>query len=213
MKYKDWQDEGGFFHIQHSPSKDGSENGPLFTAEVALFSKLNEFDLAPIDIENLKVSDVDFRDRFNGSTNHFSHDNMTGLYCLKELGFHNMELPIIRWNSRGDKYWLHPRDILFYSILKYKILSPLAMFLIPISIVSYIEEQGRTSGKCMWFTRFGTMTLSKNPILSAFGKLGFHIGNFLMKKQHGDKPFQDAFEIYFKNDGHPCREEIRRIYE
>lgn len=213
MKYEDWQDEGGFFHIQINPTKDGSENGPLFTAEVALFSKLNEFDLAPIDVDNLKVSDTKFRDRYNGIPTHFSHDNMTGLYCLRELGFSSMSLPIIRWDSNDSKYWLHPRDVIFYLALNNKLLSPLTLLLLPISFLTFLRERGNTSGKCLWFTRFGTMSLSKNLILKAVGKMGLWFGDFFMEPEHGDKPLQDVFSIYFANAGHPCREEAKELYE
>lgn len=218
MKYSDWQDEGGFFHIQKDPTNDGSENGPLFTAEVVLFSKLNDFYVLHPDTISLKVSNVDFRDRYEGNIPaHFSHDNMTGLHCLRALGYAYMSLPIIRWNStkNGDtrKFWLHPRDIIFYTSIRHSLLSPLSLLLIPFAIYTFFHKREVTSGKCLWFTRFATMSLSNNLIVKGVGKLGLKIADLMLRKEHGDKPFIDVFNIYFKNYGHPCREEIKVYYE
>lgn len=217
MKYSNWQDLGGLFHLHELPTPDSSENSPTFTAEVCLFSVLNGFEIKPPLLENLKVSKYDFRDRFNGTIPcHFSHDNMTGLHCMRHLGFTSMELPIIRWDSTGKgilrQYWLHPRDIITYLSLSFAILSPLALLLLPIALVSYVKPREATSGKCLWFLRFGTMSASKNYILKVIGKIGLAIGNKTMLKYHGENPFEDVFSYYFKDVSHPCRVEIKEWY-
>lgn len=217
-KYTDWQDYGGFFHVQKYPTRNGSENSPLFTAEVALFAKLNGFEIVRPVVKNLKVSEVDFRDRMDAKIPcHFSHDNMTGLYCLRELGYFSGSLPIIRWNSTKQgkysrKFWLHPRDVLFFLALSHPIFSALSLLLLPIALVSFLRPREETSGKCLFFTRFGTMSLSKNYILRTVGKIGLAIGEKVMVKQYGEHPYIGMFDYYFKNEGHPCRVEIRKLY-
>jgi len=217
MKYKSWQDLGGFFHLTQSPPIGQSENGPLFTAEVALFAELNNFQISPIDISNLKLNDVTFTDRYNGKfPAHVSHDNMTGFHCLKALGYTAMDLPIIRWDSVKNgvlrKYWLHPRDVIAFLSLSNALFSPLAVLLLLFAMVSYLKPRNETSGKCMWFLRFGVMSVSKNYILKIVGKLGLALGNKLMVKYHGEKPFIDVFSYYFKDENHPCRVEIKEWY-
>ena len=180
MKYKTWQDSYGFIHVQNNPTTDNSENCPLFTAEVELLLRMNK----KANINNkpkwdmLKISDTKFLDRATGTPQHFSHDNMTGLYIAKELGLHNMDLPIIRWDSKKEgkydrKYWLHPRDIIFYGLLSGKIWGYiLAPLLFLAAMLSYREERGKTSGKAMYFARFGVLSLSKNVFKRFIGIQG-----------------------------------------
>lgn len=220
MNYKNWQDEYGFIHVQENPTVNGSENSPLFTAELELLFKLNNrsaLDIAP-KWDMIKENDTKFRDRAIGIPMHFSHDNMTGLYIARELGFHNMELPIIRWDtSKPDKYsrkyWLHPRDIIFYNLLKGNLLGfLLAPILFLIAIHSLLAERGKTSGKCMWFSRFGCLSLSDNGFKAFIGNVGLSISNLLLRREHGSQPFKDVFSIYFVEE-HPVNVEIRRYYD
>lgn len=216
-KYKTWQDSYGFIHVQNNPTTNGSENCPLFTAEVELLLRMN----GKTSLTNrprwemLKASDTQFLDRATGTPQHFSHDNMTGLYIAKELGLHNMDLPIIRWDSKKEgkydrKYWLHPRDVIFYGLLSNKfwgyLLAPL---LILFSIDTYTKPYEETSGKCLWFARFGVLSLSDNLFKRSLGKIGLVLGLKLMRHDHGDEAFQNAFGYYFKEYSHPVNQEIR----
>lgn len=222
-KYKEWQDKYGYVHIQKNPNVDSSENGPTFTGEVEVLLAMNgktRLAKAP-RWDMLKESEVKFRDRAVGEPLHFSLDNMTGLYLSRELDHHDMELPICRWDTTKPgkyerKYWLHPRELILFSMLSGGLPSVIGYLLSPllllIAAVSFSSERGRTSGKMLWLSRFGCLSVSDNLYKRLFGKLGLVLGHAIMKSDHGDKPFLDAAEIYFQNEGHPIREELEEWY-
>ena len=122
-QYKEWQDEYGFVHVQKNPNVNGSENGPTFTGGLEVLLAMNgktRLEKAP-RWDMLKENDVKYRDRAVGEPLHMSHDNISGLYFARELNHHQMDLPIIRWDTTKPgkyerKYWLHPRDMIMYSI-------------------------------------------------------------------------------------------------
>lgn len=215
--YQNFQDQFGFIHLNENPTNLGSENGPLFTPASYLLMALNNTPNEGMPNPKyylLKKSSTDFVTEPLSPRFRFSHDNMTGLYIARELGFHSMDLPICRWSvGEGRPLWYHPRDLIFYAALSnHKLGLALLPILLVISIFSYKKPKAVTSGKCLWFYRFGVLSLSKSPYKSFIGKVGLGMGELLLKAQHGSKGFLDVFSIYFKNKNHPINKEIAKYY-
>ena len=220
--YREYQDKYGFIHLHKNPDIFDSENGSLFTAATYLLMALNQ--TPTLDMQRpmyplLKLNEVTYVTHPTTYQARFSHDNMTGMYIAKELNIHSEKLPISRWDSKKQsdpvmrKYWKHPRDLIFYSMLQGNlfgyILAPLLLFM---SIFSLIEPANITSGKCLWFYRFGILTLSENPYKRFIGSFGLLMAEKLLKKEHGDKPFISVFGYYFKDKNHPINIEIEKYY-
>ena len=197
-------DKYGLLHVQPN---EPSENGILFLAEHVLLShrlgvgpelELNEI-LTAMDLT--EWSEGNFQALIPEQGKHFSHDNMTGLQCL-EYFYMGMGDFHAKWN---DRWWLHPRDLIFYGLLAKhrwaKVLSPLLLLF---AYVSVRRERAITSGKCLWFLRFATLE-SGSGIHNKIGYLGMKMCEKVMKKYHGDKPWADVFQIYFRNPEHPNR--------
>lgn len=214
-KYKSWQDSTGFIHLHENPDLKQSENGPTFTGELIVLSKMNNFTLNPAPALNLlQKSKRVYRTTVKQEWGkHFSHDNMTGLYCMRELGLDrklDFELPVYKWNNR---IWLHPRDLIFYAALNRNFLGLLLIpLLLIISIHSLLKPREVTSGKCLWFLRFGTLALSGNYYLQLVGKAGIILLDTLLRARHGRLPLTDVFGIYYKDVNHPIRKEIEVYY-
>lgn len=217
MSFNGWFDVCDLLHVRRG---EFSENGPLFTAEYRLLkhilgknnykvgliakdvTKDGWFDPSPGSLDN------------NGPTVHFSHDNMTGLYTLYALaGLSNEDLPILRWNHR---WWLHPRDIAFYSIMKENIWSklllvPFLLLLLVSSLVSCSRHRGITSGKMLWWTRWNTLMLHKSRIVRACAKIGFKLATALITMKNDS--WVGVSAIYFKEVDHPVNVLMRELYE
>ena len=212
--YKEWLDRYGFLHLKPNPEPEATENAPTFTAELMLLQKLNYGSVGEIPaIKKLRLASGELRttpvSTFGG---HVSHDTVTGLYCIRELsGIKNFPLPTFKWNNR---FWAHPRDHIFYGAMNG---NPIALLLLPLLLVisahTFKKERGNTSGKCLWFLRFGTLMLSKNKILQKVGKSGMILAEKMLEKEHGKNPFIDVFGIYFQEPLHPIRMQIVRFYD
>lgn len=226
-KYKEWQDKHGFIHIQKSPTVDGSENGSTFTGAVEVLLALNgktKLDKRP-RWDLIKINDTQFRDRAEGPILRFSHDSMTGIHIVRQLDHIDTDLPIARWDSKepngesyqqNRKHWLHPRDLIMYSIWSDSFASIIGYLLSPLLFLmiwfSCRKERGKTSGKLMWCYRLACLNVSESTIKRSIGKLGLALAHKVMKPEHGDKPFLDCAEIYFKAVGHPIKEELKEWY-
>jgi len=203
----------------HAKRGEMSENGPLFTAEVELCNKILNNDRTGLVEGFLNNStkkgfyDPNPLDD-NSPTAHFSHDNMTGLYSMATVfGFSGYisSFPVYKWNSR---FWLHPRDLIFYSLLKGSFVAKLLLpVLFVMAMVSVKKPRQDTSGKCLWFVRFLTMKYSKCSITNVAGSIFFNAISKMLEKEHGPKPFEDVFSIYFKDKGHPIHARIEELYE
>ena len=231
------ENENSFFdenRLLHVKKGEYSENGPLFTAHFCMLQRLLDIPSnGAIEATNKMIvckvdDDMVIRPKWfdsnpahdNDENTHFSHDNMTGLYCLKQMQeLERIELPTIRWNNR---FWLHPRDTIFYSIMHTRKLAYL--FLPIIAIMAWVScrtERGRTSGKCMWWLRLQTLKLHDNKLVSWFGeKLYKRITNTVKKNHYMhdresiqfSSPWVDVFSIYFSEADHPVNVKMREFY-
>lgn len=130
------------------------ENGILFTAYHTMFSKLVWGVVEPKRI-NMAVAYTFshkksfFRANPPEDTDHFSHDNMKGLYYLVKKD-ERKHLPIIHWN---DGYWLHPNGWSVFLATRNRVFNtlfyPLIAFLVWYSWAFSPKED--TSGKILWF--------------------------------------------------------------
>jgi hypothetical protein len=204
MDLTKWLDEDNFIHLHPHPLRNQSENGPLFTAHVNLFIETNPYFSAIIpskDNPNFFANGLSARP-------HFSHDNMTGLHSLCVTNDRPdilKKLPTFKWNNR---WWLHPRDHAFYSLIKRKLicllpLSVLVLFLT--SLHSFAQPKERTSGKCMWFLRIRTLKLMytsriSRHLLDSWERLGLKLAK---------ATWSEIFQIYFKNKDHPIHGYLR----
>ena len=217
------ENENSFFdenRLLHVKKGEYSENGPLFSAHYNMLCSLlgkPEETKQPRGIIKDKWFDSNPA-HDNDENTHFSHDNMTGLYFLA-MFFVEWDAPTIKWNNR---FWLHPRDTIFYSIMNYRKLSYL--FLPIIAIMAWVScrtERGRTSGKCMWWLRLQTLKLHDNKLVSWFGeKLYKRITNTVKKNHYMhdresiqfSSPWVDVFSIYFSEADHPVNVKMREFY-
>lgn len=210
-------DENGLLHVE--PDKP-SENGILFAAELYTLSLVNgQAPSVHRAYDAVAATLMDPRkDWFPANppqiATRFSHDNMTGLYCLvHNMGGDTTKLPMMRWNGR---WWLHPRDILFYTAIRQEntiLASICLLLLIPFLIHSCLRPRGETSGKCLWLLRLCTANISPSPWLHVPSKWLIILANTLLHREHGEKHWQDILNIYFKHPEHPLREQGRILYE
>lgn len=198
-------DKYGLLHVQPNVP---SENGILFLAEYVLLNHrvfggldASEQGMVITAMNLTEWSKGYFQANIPEKGMHYSHDCMTGLQCLN-FYFKGRGDFYAKWNNR---WWLHPRDLIFYSFLaKKKIGYLLAPLLFLFAYVSVRRERAITSGKCLWFLRFATLE-SGSGWHNKIGYLGMKMCEKVMSKFHGEKPWADVFQIYFKNPDHPNR--------
>lgn len=214
QKPNSFWDENALLHPQKG---EYSENGILFAAYFWMAHKLRWQDFTfdnQAKMEravNRTIGDGTFYNpnpaHDNAEDSHFSHDNMTGLYALADMaGYDNKNFPVKKWNKRA---WLHPRDLIFYNIMKGNKVAQL--FLPLIFIMAYVsckKERGHTSGKCMWWLRLNTLKFRKDSLLSWFGSFTLNKMTKLIKKEHGETGWQDVFSIYFAHKDHPVNQQL-----
>jgi len=215
MEFNGFFDTNNMIHVRQG---EYSENGPLFTAEYWLARLLKDGKLSDASINSIELSVLQIiedgwynpqPDDDNDEDCHFSHDNMTGLYTLcKLIKMDCNNLPILKWNNR---WWLHPRDLAFYSIMKGNLCSklfslPLLALLLVMALHSCSKSQGITSGKMMWWVRWKILSLHTSVIVSKISKISWWICEKILERTHGKNPMSEISAIYFKEEGHPVRE-------
>ena len=215
MEFNGFFDTNNMIHVRQG---EYSENGPLFTAEYWLARLLKDGKLSDASINAIELSILQIiedgwfnpqPDDDNDENCHFSHDNMTGLYTLcKLIKMDCNNLPILKWNNR---WWLHPRDLAFYSIMKENLCSklfslPLLALLLVMALHSCSKSQGITSGKMMWWVRWKILSLHTSVIVSKISKISWWICEKILERTHGKNPMSEISAIYFKEEGHPVRE-------
>lgn len=184
-------DSNGFVHLDTNPSLSESENKIMFTALCSLFYNVDPtLDEVYLGGKFRRNSD---RDWDNGS---FSHDEMTGLYCLLS---DIRNLPILKWEGN---YWLHPRDIAFYTYCHNKFLGSLLLPIASIAMIisclqDYKYRNGkrfvRTDGKLLAYLRCKKYKLN----------LTFWICDKIIKRKKLFGSWDKVFSIYFRNPEHP----------
>ena len=212
MRSNSFWDDYGLLHVQPN---EPSENGILFASEYYVLEKIHNHPIYEGDkaLRNTRINEVTFQANPPEQGNHFSHDNMTGYKCLTYNMYGSDGLtPILKWN---DRFWLHPRDIIFYLILRLEGLCGflLLLSLLPFLLFSLMKRRQVTSGKCLWFLRLTTLSLSHDPWLSTLADLYLVLTTLILSVAHGNEPWIDVFSIYFKNPDHPIRSQIEEIYE
>ena len=206
------EDSNSFFDkfgLLHTHRGVYSENGPLFTAHYLMLNtmlKTGKYgSLKPIIAIRERTWFNPNPSHDNDENCHFSHDNMTGLYSMCATLGVDYSLPTMKWNNR---YWLHPRDTIYYNILKGRKLFYLGLPLLYIMArISCSAPEGETSGKCMWWLRLNTlieMKIHRSKILQAFGR-------YTLKKVNED--WSDVFSIYFAVEDHPLHKLMEELYE
>ena len=209
-------DEYGLLHVQPN---EPSENGILFASEYYVLERVHNHPIYEGDkaLRNSSLHSEDSEVLYGANPpeygGHFSHDNMTGFKCLHyNLYGTDGHTPILKWN---DRWWLHPRDIIFYLILRLEGLCGflLLLLLLPFLLFSLMKRREITSGKCLWFLRLTTLSMSQCPWLSSVATVYILLSNLILSVAHGSEPWDDIFSIYFKNPMHPIREGIREIYD
>lgn len=233
-------DDYGLLHVEKGVF---TENGPLFAAEYWVSTahlEKHQFQKSRNVLLNcIKTSTLSGKRWFdpnpshnNNELCHFSHDNMTGLYCLAYVTDYMLDvLPIVRWNCVkphkqdrwyyklqkklfGNYIWPHPRDFILYLTLKHSIFGYLGFpFLCLASFVSASAPKNDSSGKCKWTLKFLTLIKHENSVIRKIAQKSFVRFQKKLKKEHGDYPLIDVFQEYFKNHAHPMHDLIKRLYE
>jgi len=201
---KEWIDADRFLHTKKNPDIDQSENGPMFSGLLSIFrSKICD---TPSFGEIWNFKHLWRANSYRDRGSHFSHDNMTGVYCLyrNHYGVVPRELPVAKWNNR---WWLHPRDVFFYFWchnprigLLFLWISSLAM--IVSCIQKYKVRDGKkfikTDGKLLAFLRCRSFDL----------KITYAICTFFIERHKYFNNWNDVARRYFKEEGHPLRKLI-----
>lgn len=202
------------YNLLHVEPNQFSENGVLFNSEYSLLSHLigKKYNSIYLPIINRNTwFDPNPSDN-NDENCHFSHDNMTGLYTLYKLqGLDCNELPTIKWN---EGHWLHPRDIIYYSILKEKKWTYLLVLLLGLfSCITCLKTRQITSGKCLWWLRWHTMKyLHSSKFIRFSAHCMLKLNEHMLRKEHGEEVWKDIFSIYFKNPEHPINKLMEKSY-
>lgn len=198
-----WFDSDGFIHTKEFPEVDQSENGPMFTGLLSCFR--------PSCARVYMIGDHGNTFRANSNRewgSHFSHDNMTGLYCLSKNTFNyftSQRLPIAKWNG---KWWLHPRDLAFYFWCHHPILGFPFLWIASLAmIVSCIQEYKvrdgkkiiKTDGKLLAYMRCRSFNLG----------ITFAICTFFIRRHKYFSSWNDVAKRYFQRPGHPLRSLIK----
>ena len=213
-----WRDPDGFLHLHPDPDLEQSENGPTYTAVDNLLTKLlGEFAEDP-QIHKLQrngrwyTTSISTRERF-------SHDSKTGVHICQYIKAGTCDdLPTLRW-GRFERVWPHNllRDVIFCGLMKNKgYLYTLGLYLLlPMMLYSLNRPTGDTSGKMLWWLRIkGLMYRYRNDKSTVRYKtieqLNFIMENRIRKNNPGG--FPEVAAIYFKNESHPVREKMKRLY-
>ena len=214
---------GLVFQLRHRET----ENGPLFRARLEVWRRhwasTPPDDILPIHPLQVVLNCVESWDNHKymanplEKTQHFSRDNMYGLYMLASLNPHSSflkKLPIMKWNNRKgtDKntIWWHPNGWAVFISLKSKPLSyvmfPLVALMVLYSFVDYWRNPKDTSGACLW--------LDMLPLLGQQNIFWRLIFKYIRKKK-----MLKVIELYdyytslghvWDNPDHPFRQALHR---
>ena len=207
MDLTNWLDEDNFTHLHIHPAANQSENPNSFSADINLY-QLTSPDLDLRADQDLNVKTIrKFKNNRLATTDHFSHDEMSGLYSLcitnnnKEL---LKKLPICGWNGG---VWLHPRDIAYYNLIKKENLWALPLFVLVLFlalVVSFAQPKEKTSGKRLWNQRLKTLKRVYTSRISHFFINSWEKLGLILARQ----TWSEIFHIYFTDQAHPIHKFI-----
>lgn len=205
--YEEWFDKVKLMHLDRYPDITNSENGPLFTAYFYTLYSKRSFGQHPFMYQSMVAVNpspgVYMPSGAGGE--HFSHDNMTGLYAMYYMAFKRVpsHLPLV------TRYVKHPRDILFFmycktldydgflvKVLQHALLAFPCLAMI-ISCMRKFERDGTTwatSTKLLAFLRCNVFRLNKTMKLCTY----------FLKRHKMYKGWGDIFAYYFRRKDHPC---------
>jgi len=104
---KSWFDELGLLHHVNNPTTDSSENELLFTAEYIMLSENSE------QVVDAELALLQFYYDEVVEDRHMSHDNKTGVVATWGAAIKDSIFKV------GNRWWLHPRDIVYYGYMKH----------------------------------------------------------------------------------------------
>ena len=202
-EYKQWLDSNGFIHTKKNPSIDQSENSPMYEGLLSGTGR-------PLFGSTTTIHRRLFRANANREWgSHFSHDNMTGLYCLYKNSMYDPHtlstLPIMKWN---DRWWLHPRDLAFYFWAHHPLLGLPFLWIASLSmfISCYQEHKVRngniilkTDGKLLAWMRCKSFNM----------RVTYKVCTWLIERNPKFGSWNNVAKIYFREEGHPLRELIK----
>lgn len=148
---------------------------------------------------------------------HFSRDNMLGLYCLCRI--HGLEktiktLPLLIWNKQkwyNPKNW-HPNKWAVFLAFKYSIFkyNPLIYIMALFSVLD--SDFKKTSGPNLWFL---TLTVLKIewPLIWAQKKYGKNKPTTMFKKFEFSHYYYFSGAYKFENHDNIIIEKVREYYE
>lgn len=189
MNIKEWQDRYGFIHVNKNPDPMDSENGVLFTAYASIIGDLHDYDIKPINLFSLWHKGK-WRGSAYGEGDHFSHDNYLGMLWFNRTGKYTGFFDFIRYG-----HW-HPRDLIMFNYIRGHVwLFPLLIIpIVAILVSAFHSSKDRTSG--ILLARLRCRSLKLDWLEKIITKM--------VVKKFGD--WHEVYKIYFKNEGHPCRE-------
>jgi hypothetical protein len=196
----DYVDEYGLIHCDKLIV---SENGPLFTSEYYILQSMIRPLIAAEKVAIGKTlvaiynwDKMKWKDRGGEAGNHFSLDNMLGVYALGKLSDRQP------WNIHsGLEYqptephrFYHPKEIGTFAIVEGKWWGWL---LFPLMLAQWVwsltTPKGETSGKILWFVRWWLVSKSM-----------MHLHLWVLSKLY-EGGISDVFNIYFRHSDHTIR--------
>lgn len=202
MDYNDWLDENRLLHHKRFPTHQTSENELLFTAELILLVAIQEGEYMG-NLPGVSAGMLYFYNEQKKLDKHISHDNKTGLVSI--------------WNKYdesifkvGNRWWFHPRDIVFYGYMKHGAwfwpLLPIVSIANIISCAStYKTHKDRPEGERKHLTTSGKM-LSFVRNKAAGLTLTHKICTWLIERNENFGSWHRVSKIYFPEEGHPIPE-------
>ena len=201
---KDFIDENGLVHHLENPTEESSENEIMFTSLFLIlqYKVGNYFDF------KMRQHLIDFFNEEVKQGKHMSHDNRTGLAAVR---FNQEDMPLI---SLGNRVWLHPRDFVWWGWRRHKGTKKGVLFWLLLWIPSFFmilscyqtykvrdgKKIKKTDGKLLTWIRCQS---TKMP-------LTFRLCTWLIKRNKEFGSWERVSSLYFKEEGHPIPELMRR---
>jgi len=201
IKYDmDFFTENGF--VKTNPYDVGN-NGILFRAYLDhLDYKDDKLNIGYMNFVKSPTHENYYYGNYPEHTEHFSIDNMTGLYGERMYyGLDISDLPVFKWNNR---IWWHPNGWAVFLSAKYPITKPLFFpILLVMALITTKRDLTSTTGRLLWFLRMNMLGY-KNTLkwLNRQGgcfKFAFQYYFEVNHPENINHPIYKQAEIYFKD--------------